>query len=101
MPVAIVTAAVVVACSSSSSSSTHSCAQYVLCTQSGNEFVCDCDGGTHPTCPTSAQIWEPCDAPSRSCMSCEEGATIGCLCQASEDGGPPSWLCVGGGDACQ
>ena len=84
------------------------CSQVTFCTLQGDFYVCDCDGGSAPACPASANPSEPCDYPANtSCVACSEGATQGCICtdaggiSGQADASGSHWECVGGGRACQ
>jgi hypothetical protein len=108
--VAALGAPVLVACNGASSggSSNPPCSHETLCTPQGSNYVCDCGEGTWPACPANANQAQSCDEPNHTtCMSCSEGATIGCECTDAgstlfgADASGSHWLCVGGGQACQ
>ena len=71
------------------------------CTDAGTSWTCPPQyGGSIAACPATATQGAACTAGSGLCFYCEEGAGIGCGCDASPDGGSV-WMCVGAGVACE
>ncbi len=105
----VILCALVLAGCNSADDTNPPCSKYQLCTLKGTTWSCDCGGGTTTACASEVNSGDPCNPPSDgTCMYCPQGATVLCACSDagphySPDGGGsgPTWMCVGGGAACQ